>query len=99
MKQTVTQYDFTEAFRQTRPENFSYAGQKALFDYLEEYEADTGEEIELDVITLCCDYSEYADLEEFRKDYGGDYETIEDVEEQTTVIRIEGGEGFIIQDF
>jgi len=99
MKQTVTQYDFTEAFRQTRPENFSYAGLKALFDYLEELETDTGEEIELDVIALCSDYSEYADLEEFRKDYDGDYETIEDVEEQTTVIRIKGGDGFIIQNF
>jgi len=29
-----------------------------LFDYLEEYEESTGEEIELDVVALCCEYYE-----------------------------------------
>ena len=29
-----------------------------LFDYFEEYEKDTGEELELDVIAICCDFSE-----------------------------------------
>lgn len=29
-----------------------------MFDYLEQYEADTGEEIKLDVIALCCEFSE-----------------------------------------
>ena len=51
-----------------RPDNFSYAGLKALFEHLESYEDDTGEEIELDVIALCCDYSEMT-LEEIINDY------------------------------
>ncbi len=58
MKQTVNKYEFEQAFRQAdRYDNFGYAGLSALFDYLEEYESSTGEEIELDVISLCCDYS------------------------------------------
>jgi hypothetical protein len=59
MKTTVSRYDFERAFVDAdRKENFSYEGLKVLFDYLEDYEEQTGEEIELDVIALCCDYSE-----------------------------------------
>jgi len=39
-------------------ENFSYDGLGILFDYLEELESSCGEEWELDVVALCCDYSE-----------------------------------------
>jgi hypothetical protein len=58
MKQQVNFYAFRDAFKEIRPNNFSYEGLTALFDYLENYEQDTGEEIELDVISLCCDYCE-----------------------------------------
>ena len=58
MKQTVNLYDFRNAFRTIRPDNFSYAGLEVLFDFLEECENDTGEEYDLDVIALCCDFSE-----------------------------------------
>lgn len=59
MKTTVTRYGFERAFIEAnRRENFSYEAQSVLFDYLEEYEESTGEEVELDVIALCCDYSE-----------------------------------------
>jgi hypothetical protein len=59
MKTTVSRYDFERAFVDAdRKENFSYEGLKALFEYLEDYEEQTGEEIELDVIAICCEYSE-----------------------------------------
>jgi len=98
MKQSVNLYTFRRAFETLRPDNFSYAGQAALFDYLEEYEESTGEELELDVIALCCDFSEYENLEAFQKAYSKDYETIEDIEQATTVIRIDD-DSFIVQDF
>lgn len=98
MKQSVNLYTFRRAFETLRPDNFSYAGQEALFDYLEEYEESTGEEVELDVIALCCDFSEYENLEEFQKAYSKDYETLEDIEQATTVIRVDD-DSFIIQDF
>jgi hypothetical protein len=65
MKQTVTLNDFRDAFRiYDRTENFTREGLEALFDHIDALEQDTGEEIELDVIALCCDYSEdtYADV-------------------------------------
>lgn len=59
MKTTLTFCGFRDTFRAyDRIENFSYEGSKALFEYLEQYEEDTGEELELDVIALCCEYTE-----------------------------------------
>lgn len=59
MKQTVYFDDFRRAFEDAgRGNQFSLAGLEVLFDYLEQYEIDTGEEVELDVIALCCDYEE-----------------------------------------
>ena len=98
MKTTVTETTFVDAFRAFRPKNFSYDGLRVLFNYLEEYETDTGEELELDVIAICCGFAEYRDIKEFQRDYSDEYLTIEDIEEDTTVIMI-NHESFIIQIF
>jgi hypothetical protein len=58
MKTTVSLYDFRREFAQCRPDNFSYEGLSILFDYLEELGDSCGEELELDVIAICCDFSE-----------------------------------------
>ena len=39
--------------------NWSYAGARALIEHLEELENANGEELELDVVALRCDYSEW----------------------------------------
>ena len=50
---------FRDAFRKMdRHGSFSYDGMQVLFDYLEELSDDLREPIELDVIALCCEYSE-----------------------------------------
>ena len=98
MKQTINEFDFVQAFKELRPDNFSKAGLFALYDYLEQLEDDIGEETELDVIALCCEYAEYDSLAEFREDYGEDYNTMQDIEYHTTVIMIDN-ESFIIQQF
>jgi len=99
MKKSVYKNEFVDAFKEmNREENFSYEGREALFDYLEEYEEETGEEVELDVIALCCDYTEYESIEEFNNNYGKDCESIEDIRDYTQVIKINDNK-FIIQDF
>ena len=98
MKETVSKSDFCDAFvRMNRKESFSYEGREALFDYLTEMEQG-GDEIELDVIAICCDYAEYESIEQFRKDYSDEYVTLDDIRDKTTVIELENG-GFIIQQF
>lgn len=77
MKQTVNKYDFRRAFKTMRLNNFSYDALGKLFEYYEQLEDDTGEEIELDVIAICCDWTEI-DLENFNLDYGTDFDDIDD---------------------
>ena len=101
MKTTVNEYAFRRAFETLRPDNFSHAGLGALFDYFEQYEEDTGEEMELDVIAICCDYTEYDNLADFQANYGTEYETLEDIQDVTTVITWGDIEDtpFIVQNF
>lgn len=57
MKQAVNLSAFRDAFRDyDRMPNFSYTGLKVLFDHLTMLEENRGEEFELDVISLCCEY-------------------------------------------
>jgi hypothetical protein len=58
MKQTINLHQFREAFRLHERTNFSYEGLAVLFDALEDFEAGGGEEMEFDVIGLCCDFVE-----------------------------------------
>jgi len=98
MKQTITRGQFIDQFKSLRPDKFSYAGLKALFDYLEQWEEDCEEEIELDVISICCEYTEWNDLEEFNRAYDLHCEYLQDVEEHTVVVEIDS-EAFITMDF
>ena len=99
MIRTIDNIEFVDAFRKMgRIDNFSYRGLIALYEYLEMLGEDTGQEIELDVIALCCEFTEYDNLEEFQADYSEDYETIEDIQNATSVIMIDD-DSFIIQQF
>lgn len=72
MKQTVNLQDFRDAFyKMDRKDNFSYEGLEVLFTYIEEAERNIGEETELDVIALCCNYAE-STIDELIHDYGID---------------------------
>jgi hypothetical protein len=108
MKTTVSRYDFERAFVDAdRRDNFSYEGLNALFDYLEDYEEQTGEEIELDVIALCCDYSE-DNPDDIISNYSIDVEGMDDDEkidavrdylnDNTTLVG-ETSTGFVYQIF
>ena len=70
MKEEINFSMFCDRFRDmNRNDNFSYDGKKALFDYLQELEDSTGIDIDLDVISLCCEYSEYENLKEYLQNY------------------------------
>jgi hypothetical protein len=88
-----------------RDDNFSYSGKRALFDYLEAYENDTGEHVELDIIALCCDYKE-ATYEEIAEAYNiesedadGLEDAVRDYLEQHTSVVGEVPGGFVYAEF
>lgn len=56
---TVNKSMFIDQFRvMDRLENFSVEAREMLFDYLEEYEESCIDYIEMDIIAVCCEYSE-----------------------------------------
>ena len=93
--ETLTKSQFSDAFNKMgRGEQFSYAARNLIYDYLDEFES-----YELDVIGICCEFAEYENLEEFQNDYGEEYNSMEIIEEATTVLRnnLEGGAFVIVQ--
>jgi hypothetical protein len=81
MYQDINEYSFRDAFkRMGREDQFSYEGLGILFNELEQYEVDTGEKIELDVIGLCCDFSEHSE-DEIKQYYSLDEEEEEDIDD------------------
>ena len=54
MKTTLNLNEFQNAFDRMRPDTFSYEALGILFDYFEELDPD----MELDVIAICCEFSE-----------------------------------------
>ena len=105
MKKTVSSDAFVREFKEIRPDNFSLNGLECLFEYIEEMENDIDEEFEFDVIALCCDYTEYDDIEEYNEAYSGyhgghefdDREELERTGEHGTFIAV-GRDGFIVDN-
>lgn len=105
MKQTVTEYQFVDSFRHAgRESQFTVPARRALFEYLEEYENSTGEEIELDPVGICCEWAEHSSALDAAKEYGlelrGDDDesrALEWLREQTQVVEFDGG--IVIQAF
>lgn len=86
MKQSIGYYEFRKAFEDFGRSNHFPEGLINLFDYLEEYEESTGEEIDLDVVALCCDYTEEK-LSVVLNEY--DLESLEDLRNSTQVIMVD----------
>lgn len=85
MKQTINLSAFRDAFQSMgRYDQFGYEALEVLFDYLEEID----EDMELDVIALCCEYA-HGTIDEIARDYNinlsGSFD--EDDDESRTVVR------------
>ena len=97
MKKTMNEFDFKNEFKKIRPDNFSYDGLTALYDYLIQYEEDCGTELEFDPIAYCCEFSEYENFKEVKQNY--DIKSFKELEDNTTVLKIPNTSRFIIQNY
>lgn len=87
MKTTVDFPDFREAFRAYgRADSYTRKGLELLFYYLEEFESDTGTEMELDVVAICCDYDENH-WEDVAANYSVDLSDCEDEDDKIEAVR------------
>lgn len=112
MKITISSgSEFADTFKRScRPDNFSYSGLLALYEYLEEVDP----EMELDVVAICCDWSEYDSVleacEEMSSEWNEDdfegldedsieKKALEHLRERTSVISGYYGDKCIVQSF
>jgi hypothetical protein len=70
MKMTLNTYEIADALLKDTNASWSRAGALALAEYLEQYEEDTGEELELDTCAIRCDFYEYESALEAATDRG-----------------------------
>lgn len=93
----LTFYDFVRAFENHNRENqFTRSGLSALYDYLEEYSEEMGEDLRLDVIALCCEFTEYPTIKDALKEYN--LSNYDELAESTLIIPTDDG-GILIQEF
>jgi hypothetical protein len=108
MKETLATHEIARKLREDENAGWSYAGALALAEYLEQYEEDSGSEMEFDRVGIRCEWSEYASATEAASDY--DWEADKDSDEdqneaaaleflqgRRAVIEFDGG--VIIQNF
>ena len=98
MKKTMNEFDFVNDFTAIRPNNFTREALYALFNWIEQLDADTGEETEFDPIAICCDFTEYNSLAEVKEAYD-DIETIENLQDKTIVIEVPETDRLITHNF
>ena len=109
MYKEITFTEFSQAFyTMDRGDNFSHDALKTLFDFYESMEDDTGEGFELDVIAICCDWSEM-NIDHAADDYSINVDIYDDdnerheyikekLENNTTVI-IVGGDNILLMNY
>jgi hypothetical protein len=108
MKTTLSTSEAADLLLADDNAGWTYAGARALVEYLEDLKDDTGEEIEFDAVALRCDFSEYPNAREaaeecgWEPDEGADSDDAEEaalkwLTDRTTVITFNGG--VIIQQF
>ena len=93
----VPKSEFRDEFlKMGRDNQFSYKGLNALYDYLDEFHDEIP--YELDIIDICCNFTQYDSLQDFNKEYNKEYKNIDEILDDTAVIMIDS-ERFIIQNF
>jgi len=84
MYTNVNEFAFMEAFKDMgRMDNFSPEALRALFEFFEQIGDATGGPIELDVIAICCDFSEEP-LEDVLENYS--LESLDELNDNTIVV-------------
>lgn len=94
MHQQITFSMFCDEFRShDKNEQFTYQGKRHLFDYLEQYEEDCDTPYELDILELCCEYSE-DDLASVLERY--DLSSLKALEDFAHVIKYDNKTGLVL---
>lgn len=111
--ETLSTHEIAHALRKDDNARWSYDGALALAEWLEQYAEDTGEPIELDIVALRCEFSEwesaidisinYADSpQRDDPDYDDDdehHKAVIDWLNENTIVVLDNDDCIIFQDF
>ena len=102
----IGENEFRDAFRSyvlnsvqlSRGDQFSYEALTALYEHLDCLAFNIGEPIELDVIALCCEWSEYDSIAEVRDAYEllegvADVDVFETLQDLTDALPVDDADG------
>lgn len=101
MRIHVTFPVFRDAFASAgRAGRFSERGLEALYNYLLELEQDNGEETELDVLDICCDWEEYTP-DRLLREFGSPActelpDVVAEVWDQTHIVEADNGNYIVL---
>ena len=104
MYQSVGFNEFRDAFRACgRLDQFTNEGMRVLFEHLAQVEEDTGDEMELDVIALCCEWYESSTAELVEDNSvdidPDDMDAVEDWLRAKTIVAGRVSDGFVYAAF
>jgi hypothetical protein len=84
--QTLDKYSFVRAFEESsRKDQFSSEALEAIFEYMEEYSDSTGENVEFDIVGICCEWTEMP-WQEVVQSYGLDLSHCETDDERIDAV-------------
>ena len=115
MKSTLSVHEIADALKQDECAGWSYEGSKALAEYLDNLDQETGEDTELDVVAIRGDWSEHESAQDAAREYswefdgdeeGVDPDELDDLKEESALEYLKGRTeviefkgGIIIADF
>ena len=88
--QTVNKSQFIDNLLADDYASWTYEDADALYDYYEQLSDDMGEDVELDRVSLRCEWTRADSIDEVIEDYD-DIESLEDLQDNTQVIEHDGG--------
>lgn len=92
-----TRFAFASLFNDYgRGNQFTYQGFDALYWYFSDLSDDLGEDISIDVVAICCEWTEYDSLKELADAYGidksmSDTDVRDGLSDIGTCLKTEGG--------
>jgi hypothetical protein len=102
MYETVNLFGFINAFKKVRPNNFTLEALELIYEFLTTYEDDTNIEVELDVIAICCDFTEMKQnevLESYPILSKNENGIIDFLTEKTLFLGITSDKNYVFQSF
>lgn len=91
MLKRITEDDFHSMFISSDMGHSKYSmlGRRALFEYFENLEAESGTQMIVNVVEVCCEWAEYDSVYDYNEDYGTEHRDWDDVRADTDVILVQ----------